>query len=208
MSWRALRRNPGFSLIAIATLAFGIGANTSYFHGRRRDPVAASGLWRRKPPVCNSRLSTEFGLNAPLVPVNAMYFLEWREPSGSLSRLHDRRHRTEPEPELETRNAWRAPVSRQCCFRCSGARNATGPHIPGRKKISPAATMLCGPEPIALERCLLPTATSLDARFCSTAFLMRSVLGVTLAEFHFPRLNQLYAMKVSEDQPEFWKPSR
>ena len=32
------------------------------------------------------------------------------------------------------------------------------------------------------------------------------VVGVLSPSFHFPRLNQLYAMKISEDQPEFWKP--
>ena len=32
------------------------------------------------------------------------------------------------------------------------------------------------------------------------------VVGVLSPGFHFPRLNQLYAMKISDDQPDFWKP--
>jgi hypothetical protein len=67
VSWRATRRNRGFSVIAIATLAFAIGANTAIF------TVVDAILLRPRGYGDESRLFVihevvpKFGLNASLV---------------------------------------------------------------------------------------------------------------------------------------------
>src|SRR3954453_7023701 len=80
---RTLRKDLGFSAIAIATLALGIGANTAVFSLVDRvilRPLAyrnAGGLYAVHEVI------PKFANIAPLIPVNAMHFREWRKSAKS-----------------------------------------------------------------------------------------------------------------------------
>ncbi len=83
-AWRGLRRNPGFTVVALCTLCLGIGANTAIFS------VFSSVLLRPLPYPDPARLVSireivpawsRFG---PTLPVSAWHFREWRRQSHVL----------------------------------------------------------------------------------------------------------------------------
>ena len=74
-AWRGFRRNPGFTLTVIATLALGIGATTAVFSVV--DPI----LFRSLPFVHAERL-VSVGLTAPIIPEEFMLggsYYAWRD---------------------------------------------------------------------------------------------------------------------------------
>ena len=84
-AWRVLRKAPGFTAVAVLTLALGIGANTAIFS-------FISGVLLRKPPVPQpDRLMMLRSKNpkgvwaADRSPVSAPDFLDWRAQSTSFS---------------------------------------------------------------------------------------------------------------------------
>src|SRR5437764_2044272 len=87
VSWRAMRRNPGFSIVAIATLAFAIGANTAIFTVVDAILLRPLGYGDESRLFVIHEIVPKFGLNTPLVPVNAMHFLEWRKRGGAFERI-------------------------------------------------------------------------------------------------------------------------
>src|SRR5690242_3330697 len=84
---RLLRKNPGFSAVAIGTLALGIGANTAIFS------VADTVIFRPLAYPHATRLFAihevvpKFSYLAPMIPVNAMHFRKWRKKTRSFDQL-------------------------------------------------------------------------------------------------------------------------
>jgi predicted permease len=204
VSWRAMRRNPGFSLIAIATLAFAIGANTAIFTVVDAILLRPLGYGDENRLFVIHEVVPKFGLNAPLVPVNAMHFLEWRKRVAAFEQIAmiggiGRNLTGTGDPERLAG----ARVS-PSLFSMLGARTQLGRTFleeedqPGRDNVVLLSDKLWKRR-FASDRNIIGRKILLDG-------LPYDVIGVLSPSFHFPRLNQLYAMKVSEDQPEFWKP--
>jgi predicted permease len=204
VSWRAMRRNPGFSLIAIATLAFGIGANTAIFTVVDAILLRPLGYGDESRLFVIHEVVPKFGLNAPMVPVNAMHFLEWRKRVAAFEQIAmiggiGRNLTGTGDPE-RLAGARVSPM----LFAMLAARTQLGRTFleeedqPGRDNVVLLSDKLWRRR-FASDRNIIGRKILLDG-------LPYEVVGVLSPSFHFPRLNQLYAMKVSEDQPEFWKP--
>src|SRR5712671_1330956 len=87
-AWRALRRSPGFTFIAILALALGIGANTAIFSVvdavllrqlPYRDPARLVMLWERNPAIG--------GFLAERLPACLKNYLEWKSQSKSFESM-------------------------------------------------------------------------------------------------------------------------
>jgi putative ABC transport system permease protein len=84
-AWRGLRRSPGFTAIAIATLALGIGANSAFF------TVVNAVVMRPLPyaqPERLVRLTSDFiGLGGTDVGLSQPEFVDYSERSGLFERI-------------------------------------------------------------------------------------------------------------------------
>src|SRR6476620_7479686 len=76
---RALRKSPGFTAVAVITLALGVGANTAIFS------VVNAVLLRPLPYKDDSRLVVV--LNKGRNPVAPANFIDWRSQSQSFSQM-------------------------------------------------------------------------------------------------------------------------
>jgi len=204
VAWRAMRRNPGFSIVAIATLAFTIGANTAIFTVVDAILLRPLGYGDESRLFVVHEVVPKFGLLAPLVPVNAMHFLAWRKNVGTFEQVGliggiSRNLTGLGEPQ-RLAGARVSPA----LFPMLGARTQLGRTFleeedqPGRDKVVLLTDKLWRSR-FASDRNIVGRKILLDGH-------PFEVVGVLSPSFHFPRLNQLYAMKITEDQPEFWKP--
>lgn len=83
LALRGLRRNPGFALVAVATLALGIGASTAIF--TVVDAVALRPLPFRQPQQLVSLLETSRAF--PQMSLTWPDYLDWRDRNRSFSQL-------------------------------------------------------------------------------------------------------------------------
>lgn len=199
-----LRKDLGFSAIAIATLALGIGANTAVFS------VVDSVILRPLAYRHADRLFVvhevvpKFAYLAPLIPVNAMHFREWRKSAQSLDQLaliggvtFNLTGSGEPE---------RIPAARVTpnLFPMLGVQAQLGRTFfeaedqPGRDRV------------VLLNDELWRRRFAADPGVVGRKIMLNGqpyeIVGVLPASFHFPKLNQLFAMTVAEERPQLWKP--
>jgi len=201
---RTMRKNPGFSAIAIATLALGIGANTAIFSVVDHVILRSLGYPEAERLFTIHEVVPKFANLAPLIPVNAMHFREWRKKAHSWDQLALLGGITfnltgigEPE---------RIPAARVSpnIFPMLGMQTQLGRTFtddedqPGRDRVVVLNHELWvrrfGADPNIVGRNLM-----LDGK-------PYEIIGVLRAGLHFPKLSQLYAMTVSEDRPQLWKP--
>ena len=201
---RTLRKNPGFSAIAIATLALAIGANTAIFS------VVDSVILRPLAYPEADRLITihevvpKFSYLAPMIPVNAMHFRQWRKETRSFDQMallggitFNLTGADEPE---------RIPAARVSpnLFPMLGIRTQLGRTFldeedkPGRDRVVVLNHELWvrrfGADPNVIGRKIMLDGNPYE------------IIGVLRAGLHFPKLSQLYAMTISDERPQLWKP--
>ena len=203
-AWRTIRRNAGFSVIAIATLAFGIGANTAIFSVFDGVLVRPLGYGDETRLVAIHEVVPKFSRFAPRVPVNAMHFLEWRKSVRAFERIAMIGGMTlnltgagEPERLASAR------VS-SSLFPMLGARTQLGRTFleeedqPGRDNV------------VVLSNGLWKRRFASDPSVIGRKIVLDGhpyeIIGVLSSTFHFPKLSQLYAMSIAAERPELWKP--
>ncbi len=203
-AFRMLRKNLGFSTIAIATLALGIGANTAVFSVV--DNVILRPLAYRHADrlFVIHEVVPKFSHLAPLIPVNATHFREWRKSMQSFDQLALIGGVTlnltgSGEPE-------RIPAARvsPSLFPMLGVQAQLGRTFleaedqPGRDRV-----VLLNDELWRRRFAADPGVVSRKIMLDGQAY---EIVGVLPASFHFPKLNQLFAMTVAEERPQLWKP--
>jgi len=199
-----LRKDRGFHAIAIATLALGIGANTAIFS-------VVDGVILRPLAYRDSQqlaviheVVPKFSNIAPMIPVNAMHFLEWRKTAHSFSEMaliggttYNLTGSGEPA---------RIPVARvsPSLFAMLGIQTLIGRTFleeedqPGRDRVVILNENLWrqrfGADPNALGRKIVLNGNPYQ------------IVGVLPASFHFPKMSQLFALTMAGEEPQLWKP--
>jgi predicted permease len=203
-AFRAIRRNPGFTAIAIATLALGIGANTAIFSVVDGILIRPLGYGDESRLVTIHEIVPKFSQLATRLPVNALHFQEWRkrvQGFESLAMIGGMHLNLTGAGEPERLEAARVSPS---LFPMLGARTQLGRTFleeedqPGRDDVVVLSDQLWrhrfASDPNVVGRKIL-----LDGR-------PYEIVGVLSPLFHFPKLSQLYAMDITAEQPELWKP--
>ena len=201
---RAMRRNPGFSAIAIATLAFGVGANTAIFSVVDGVLIRPLGYGEEGRLVAIHEVVPKFSRFAPRVPVNAMHFTEWRRSVRAFERVAMIGPMTlsltgagEPERLAAAR------VS-SSLFPMLAAHTRLGRTFleeedqPGHDSV------------VVLSSELWQRRFASDPNVVGRKIMLEGrpyeIVGVLSSDFHFPKLSQLYALDIAAERPELWKP--
>ncbi|MBV8553449.1 MAG: ABC transporter permease [Acidobacteriaceae bacterium] len=201
---RMLRRNAGFTAIAIVTLAVGIGANTAIFSVI--DHTILRPLAYRDPDRLYAihEKVLDFPQAPPLLPVNAMHFLEWRKNVRAFDSVAlmagyalDLTGSGEPRRLHAARVSWNL-------FKMLGVQPQLG------RSFRPHEDQPGHDHEVIIDNALWRRHFAGDPNVIGRKIVLDGnpyeVIGVLPANFRFPKLSQLYAMAVSEERPEIWKP--
>jgi len=201
---RVLRRSPGFSALAILTLALGIGANTAIFgvfNGVLLRPLAF-----REPErlvALQENVSGDRQI-APSLPVNAWHFNEWRRNQRSFEQMallyeYSVSLTSDGEPE-------RLPIGRvsSSLFPMLGVRPQIGRTFmeqedqPGHDNV------------VVLGHHLWETRFHGDPAIVGRSIILDGVpydvVGVLPDGLEIPKPSQLYSLAFPDTYPELWKP--
>lgn len=201
---RMLRKSPGFTLVAVLTLGLCIGANTAIFS------VVDALLIRPLTYPDAGRLVAiqesipKFSSFAPTVPVSAAHFREWQKNARSFDELILLSGRT--FTLTGAGDAQRIPGARVSSnvFEVLGVKPQLGRSFradedaPGHDQV------------VVISHSLWVSRFAANPDVIGKHIVLDSgtyeIIGVLPEGFHFPRLSQLYAMAISEEHPEIWKP--
>ncbi len=176
---RQLRRNPGFTAVAIVTLALGIGANTAMFS------VVNAVLWRGVPYKNPAQL-VQVKSRSPQgeeMPVSAGDFTEWQQQTQSfqgLAAFKQWEFRTltgAGEPD----EVWVSPVSRNL-FRLLGVNAAIGRTFVAGDTLAVILSHEYWRSRLAANPKILGSTLDLDGK-------PYTVVGIAPADFEFPAPN-------------------
>ena len=201
---RMFFKNPAFTLICVLTLAVGIGANTAIFSVL--DFVILRPLSYRTPERLVSIQETvpKFAAFAPVIPVNATHFLEWRKQAHSFEEMAMMGGGTmnltgsgDPERVATAR------VSSNL-FRMLGVDAQIG------RTFLDEEEQVGHDDVVVLDHGIWSTRFSADPHIVGRKILLNEkpfeVVGVLPANFRFPKLSQLFAPTIKEERPQIWKP--
>ena len=201
---RMLRKDLGFSAIAILTLALGIGANTAVFS--LVDRVILRPLEYREPGrlYAMHEMVPRFAHIAPVVPINAMHFREWVKNAKSFEGMAMIAGMTlnltgSGEPE-------RVPAARVSAslFRVLGVQPQAGrTFVDGEDQPGRDAVVVLSDE---LWRRRFGGDPGVVGQTIQLNGRAQQIVGVLPRDFQFPRLSELYAMTISGERPQIWKP--
>ncbi|HEX7362967.1 MAG TPA: ABC transporter permease [Bryobacteraceae bacterium] len=204
LTLRMLRKHPGFAAVAIATLALGIGANTAMFtvvdHVLLR-PLAYRDANRL---VAIQESVPAFANLAPWIPVNALHFLDWKKNVHAFDEIALLDGGT---VNLTGSGApMRIPSARASwnLFSMLGVRPELGRLFLGEEN-QPGHDHV-----VMLTYGLWKQRFAGDPHIIGRKILLNdapyTVIGVLPASFRFPKLSDLFAMRISEKRPEIWTP--
>jgi len=201
---RSLRKDRSFSAVAIATLALAIGANTAVFS--LADGIILRPLAYRESTrlFAIHEVVPKFAHFAPLIPVNAMHFAEWRKNVKSFEELALVGGMTfnltgSGEPE-------RLPAARvsPSLFHILGVQAEIGRTFV-EEEDRPAHDQV-----VVLDHELWQRRFAGDRGVIGRKIMLDGkpfeVVGVLPAGFRFPKISQLFAMTIAEERPQLWKP--
>ncbi|HUA19360.1 MAG TPA: ABC transporter permease [Bryobacteraceae bacterium] len=199
-----LRRDPGLSAVAIATLALGIGANTAIFSVFNGILLRPLGYGDESRLVAVHEIVPKFSRIAPRLPVNAMHFEDWRRnvhAFGQIALISGITLNLTGAGEPERLAAARVSPS---LFPMLQARVQLGRTFldeedqPGRDDV------------VVLSHAFWQRRFASDPKILGSRIQLNGrpyrVVGVLSPDFHFPKLSQLFAMDVAEQAPDLWKP--
>jgi hypothetical protein len=201
---RTMVRNPGFTAIAVLTLALGIGANTAIF-------TVFNGVLLRALPypaphrlVAIQEVFPKFARFGPSLPVTASHFREWRKQSHSfedLSLVGDLAFTLTANGEPRRVAAGRVSAS---LFPALGINAALGRTFleeedrPGHDHV------------VVLSDHLWNTVFQRDAKIVGRKILLDGdpfdVVGVLPSSARIPTETNLQSMMFSDTPAELWKP--
>ncbi len=202
---RALRLRPVFSAIAVATLALGIGATTAVFSIVDAVLLRPFGYPEESRLVAIHEIVPKFSAIAPVIPVNALHFRQWRDHARSFS---------------------------QFALLNSGSFHLTGSGAPTRLAaalVSPSLFPMLGIQPLAgrlfrpeedvpgRDRVVLISEALWRVRFHSDPSAVGrkilldgnpyQIVGVVPSHPWLPRIDQLIGMPIAPEQDaQLWKP--
>ena len=203
-STRALRRTPGFALLATGMLALGIGANIAMF-------TIVNAVWLRPLPyAAPDRLVSiqesvpRLASISPTLPVNAYDFTEWRTRSRAFDGLAlvatgGATVNVVGEPQRVSVQVVSANLFSVLGIRPLWGRVfAEGDDAPGHDRVVVLShgfwTRAFGGDPSVVGRRVLLSGSPYD------------VIGVLPADVKVPRVSQLGAVAFGDEDADLWRP--
>jgi predicted permease len=201
---RSLRKTPGFTAVAVLTLALGVGANTAIFS-------VVYNILLKPFPYANSSEIVAVSMHIPQlqsrfpsVPVRAADFQEFRRSSHVFADIAAIRERDFTSPGAAIRNGSMVHASRRICSRC-WACNPVSAVRSCRRTTHPDATTLSW----SATSSGLVMWEEIRTRWGRTLMLdgrAHTIIGVMPQGFLFPAGKQLHPMVELGPRIDIWKP--